>query len=153
MAKTSKDAAKSLPRGSKERKRSLRGSRAALKSTQWNPTPSAPPFGLPPYASLLQLSSVAKDAFRHPPHLAGVLDPSTNSIRAPEEVYLIPPPPLAAVIPPTQTVDRLWTAHGSPTGMRELALGAILTLSWSSSMAFVRRLGRLMRLLFPANAL
>ena len=81
------------------------------------------------------------------PHLAGVLNTGSNSAQSPEEVYLLPPPPLAAAIPPTRSMDCPRTAHGLPTVLPEIAFGSILALSWSSSGALVRRLGRLMWLL------
>ena len=57
--------------------------------------------------------------------------------QSPEEVYLLPPPPLASAIPPTQPTDCPWIAHRSPTGSRE-----------SPSEPPWRRLGCLRRLWF-----
>ena len=56
----------------------------------------------------------------------------------PEEVYLLPPPPLAAAIPPTRSMEAPRTAHGLPTEAPESPwshLGVILGVlggSWSS---------------------
>ena len=71
---------------------------------------------------------------------------------------LPPPPSSAGLRHSTDPFHRLPTdhpriAHGLPTVMREIAFEAILALSWASSAALVRCLGRLRRLLFAANAL
>jgi len=126
MGKASKDAAKRLPRGSKERKRTLRGSRVAQKSAVPNPTSSQPPCITPrllrysnSLASQRTLSVIRRT-------LAACQIQARTPARAPEAVYLLPPPRLAAAIPPTRSVDCPPIACGLPMDLLEIAFGAIL---------------------------
>jgi len=106
----------------KKRKSSPKAPVVALKSATMESDPERSPPKPPPYASLLQLSSVAKDAFRHPPHLAGVLDSLQQLLHA-SRGGLPPPPSSAGLRHSADLRIRL------PTGLPNLILWALLAPS------------------------
>ena len=80
----------------------------------------------------------------NPPHLDGVLNGKHQLLHQLQRRFTSSP---LLRWPPPFHRPKPWTAHGLPVDRPEIAFGAILALSWSSSVALVRRLGRLMWLL------
>ena len=127
-----KNAFKMPFKSAKKRKRPPKATPQPLNPPFPNPAFCQPPLTTPLCFATATLKRL-KSAFRHPPHLAGVLNSARTPAHTPEEVYLLPPPPLASAIPPTRPTDCAVTAHGLPMAVRGFLLCALLISPWASS--------------------